>query len=337
MCALETQSLIKILIHKHINVKKRRTFILFPTLILIAIATLAVVFYSGFKRETTRHPFSTTSAVSSLKNHYNLSKASNIYVLPDILNEVSGITDISSKEIGCIQDENGIIFIYDLQKKEITNQVNIVTEGDFEGITLVKDTMYMLRSDGKLLEVKNYQNKNNTVVSHHLALNSTNNEGLCYDEKRARLLIASKGKIGKGPEFKDIRVIYSFDLTTKTLVNEPAVEFSVNDIETFATKRNIRIPVKSRKKGEGVVSALRFMPSAIAVHPLTSNIYLLSAIDRMFLILDENGNIIHVECLSPELFNKPEGITFLENGDMLISNEGEGGKPTLLQFSFIKK
>ena len=307
--------------------------ILFPAFILIATGTLGVVLYSGFKRKTTEYPFSTTSA----KDDYDLSKANNSYLLPDILYEVSGITDINANEIGCIQDENGIIFIYDLQKKEITNQINIITEGDFEGITLVKDTMYMLRSDGKLLEVKNYRDKNNTVVSHQLALTSTNNEGLCYDEKHARLLIASKGKIGKGPEFKDVRVVYAFDLTTKTLVNEPAVEFSVNDIETFATKKNIRLPVKSRKKGEGVVSALRFMPSAIAVHPLTNNIYLLSAIDRMFLVLDKNGNIIHVECLSPELFKKPEGITFLENGDMLISNEGEGRNPTLLRFSFIKK
>jgi hypothetical protein len=40
--------------------------------------------------------------------------------------------------------------------------------------------------------------------------------------------------------------------------------------------------------------------------------------------------------LDEKLFNKPEGITFLENGDLIITNEGEFGVPTLLKFSWQK-
>jgi hypothetical protein len=50
-----------------------------------------------------------------------------------------------------------------------------------------------------------------------------------------------------------------------------------------------------------------------------------------------NSDLEHVEQLNPALFNKAEGITFLENGDMLISNEGQSKKPTVLRFNYRKK
>ncbi len=50
-----------------------------------------------------------------------------------------------------------------------------------------------------------------------------------------------------------------------------------------------------------------------------------------------NGNIEHIEQLNPTMFNKAEGITFYENGDMLITNEGQDNKPTLLHFKYGQK
>lgn len=38
------------------------------------------------------------------------------FVLPDILREISGLTSIDSTSFACIQDENGILFIYDAIK-----------------------------------------------------------------------------------------------------------------------------------------------------------------------------------------------------------------------------
>jgi len=40
--------------------------------------------------------------------------------------------------------------------------------------------------------------------------------------------------------------------------------------------------------------------------------------------------------LDPRVFNKAEGITFMENGDMLITNEGQDHRPTLLRFNYQK-
>jgi hypothetical protein len=50
-----------------------------------------------------------------------------------------------------------------------------------------------------------------------------------------------------------------------------------------------------------------------------------------------DGSIEHIELLDPTMFNKAEGITFYDNGDMLITNEGQDKKPTLLYFKYRQK
>jgi hypothetical protein len=47
--------------------------------------------------------------------------------------------------------------------------------------------------------------------------------------------------------------------------------------------------------------------------------------------------MLHMEKLNPAMFNKPEGITFFANGDMLITNEGQEGSPTLLCFPYLQR
>ena len=79
------------------------------------------------------------------------------------------------------------------------------------------------------------------------------------------------------------------------------------------------------------------MTSAIAIHPITKKLYLLSASDHLFFIFNINGEIEYMEPLNPDIFNKAEGITFLDNGDMIITNEGQNKKPTLLRFNYRNK
>ena len=45
-----------------------------------------------------------------------------------------------------------------------------------------------------------------------------------------------------------------------------------------------------------------------------------------------DGKLHHLEVLDPVRFNKAEGIIFLSDGDLLITNEGQDKRPTLLRF-----
>ncbi|MBP9220737.1 MAG: hypothetical protein KBF42_05095, partial [Chitinophagales bacterium] len=149
-----------------------------------------------------------------------------------------------------------------------------------------------------------------------------------------RLLIACKGKIGKGPEFKDKRVIYGFDLSTKKLSEEPVYEFNLQVIKQFALEEKVDLPTRTKKKGQITEPIIKFAISAIGIHPITSQLYVLSATDHLIFMFNSLGEIEHIEQLDPEMFNKAEGITFFENGDMLITNEGQDKKPSLLRFNY---
>ena len=73
---------------------------------------------------------------------------------------------------------------------------------------------------------------------------------------------------------------------------------------------------------EITVLDLEFNPSAIAFHPITKELFVLSAHDRLLAIYS-GKRLVNVLPLSPEIYHKPEGIDFYDNGDMLISSEGD--------------
>lgn len=267
---------------------------------------------------------------------YDLSKPDSTIELPDTLREISGITDIDAENIACVQDENGVLFIYNFVNNSLSHQFKFNIDSDYEGITRVGDEMFILQSDGTIFEISNYKNPDFKLTSYATGITAADNEGLCYDAKNNRLLIACKGKVGKGPEFKDKRLIYGFDLTTKEPITEPIFTFDVENIKEFAVKNNIDLPTKkSKKKDENSTEPIiKLMTSAIGVHPVTNKLYLLSAQDHLFFIFNMDGEIEHIQKLDPKIFNKAEGITFLENNDMLITNEGQNGKATLLRFNY---
>jgi uncharacterized protein YjiK len=265
---------------------------------------------------------------------YNIKFPDAKLILPDTLHEISGLTEVDANKLACIQDENGIIFIYDIRSKKTVAQIPFAEDGDYEGIARVNETLYVLRSDGVLFQIKNFMSSDKTIKSYQTGVPASNNEGLCYDPQNNRLLIAAKGKAGKGPKYKNRREIYSFDLKTMKLDKGVAICFDVENIASFAVDNGIKLPVRVKKKGEIVEPVLKFTTSAIAIHPITKELYLLSSTDHLLMVFDIYGQIKYIEKLDEFEFNKPEGIIFLQNGDMLISNEGQDHHPTLLRFNY---
>lgn len=265
---------------------------------------------------------------------YNLSSPDAVLILPDILHEISGITIIDSITVACIQDEHGIVFIYDIQKNEIKHQFNFHIKGDYEDIVRVGKTLYILRSDGALFEVSDFESENYHLDLFETGIPAKDNEGLCYDMDNDRLLIACKSKAGKGDENKDKRSIYSFDLATKTFSAKPAITFDVDALLKFALKNNIKLKTRKTKNDPVPEPVLKFRTSAISINPVTKKLFLISSEDHLLFIFDINGRIEHVEKLNHKMFIQPEGLTFTDTGDMLISNEGRDKSPTILRFDY---
>lgn len=282
---------------------------------------------------------SLSSCKSSRSNYdvgYDLSIPSESIQLPGSLREVSGITLLDSTTVACIQDENGVVFIYDLVSHEIKTTLNFYDDGDYEGVCSVDTSIFILRSDGTLFEISNYKSTSLNVVSYPTEMTHANNEGLCYDKISNRLLIARKNKLGKGKGYKNKRAIYSFDLKTRKWKEDPVIEFDVDTVKKIALEEKIKLPLRNKKKKRDneQIPVLRFASSEIAIHPITGKIFLLSSQDHLLFVVDIKGNVELVEPLNPLVFKQPEGIAFFKSGDILIANEGQRGSSTLLRFNY---
>jgi uncharacterized protein YjiK len=233
--------------------------------------------------------------------------------LPVVLKEVSGIASIDSIRFACVQDEVGSIFIYNISTSTIQEEIPFAPAGDYEGITLVNDTAWVLRADGKLFEVNTLYSKNTTITEYNTPLTASHNvEGLCYDKKNNRLLLAIKNAEPGGKTYKGI---YAFDLATKTMSAEPA----------------FKIDMRQELKSDNKKRSFEIMPSGIAIHPETKDMYITDGRNSMLLILSASGNFKTLHDLNSKEFHQPEGITFHPNGEMYISNEGAKGSGNILK------
>src|SRR5690554_2724687 len=238
---------------------------------------------------------------------YTFSRPDKVYELPSILREISGHTLAAANTVLCVQDELGGVFEYDLLTDEIKNIYRFTDVGDFEGITLKGDEVYVLRSDGMIFHF-NYKNRK-SIQTVMLSINAMNFESLTYDKSSDKFLVVSKDAVINTPE--STRIVYGI---------------AENDFHKPKVYREINVPELNHfiktKIMDGKSDNIEFNPSDIAVHPITKDVYVLSANDRVLAIYNERG-LKSVFPLPAEVYYKPEGISFYENGDMLISSEGD--------------
>lgn len=307
-----------------IHPKRQRTFPLLSYICAMKTSILSFIFsLSGLSVS-----FSQASSIP-----YNLKQDKQTIILPKELHEVSGLTIIDSKTLACVQDEDGIVFFYDLDKQQVIREVDFAGPGDYEGIAQVGKDLYILRSDGMLFQIHRFAKDKPRVDSIATGIPNKNNEGLCFDRENKRLLIGSKSKM-EGDAYKNLRTIYAFDYQKRQLAPTPLYTYDIAAIKEFAKKNNIQLPTKeSTKNPLKQKVALKFKLSDIYIHPTSHLLYVLSAADYYLFVFDQQGQIQHLEVLDPVKFNKAEGIAIMPNGDLYISNEGQSGDPKILLFS----
>lgn len=235
--------------------------------------------------------------------------------LPNRLEEISGMDFVDEDRMAAVQDEEGIIFIYNLSSKEIEQEIEFGKSGDYEGLAIVGKDAFVMRSDGVLFEIQNYLSEKPLVTQHETFIKAKHNaEGLCADLKNNRLLVAVKDR---DPVNNDTKGIYAFDLETKQLQEKPVFAIQLDD-EIFTnvkTKNKLRI----------------MMPSEVNIHPETGEIFVLDAKNPKLLILTPTGETKKVYLLKEEKFYQPEGIAFRKNGSLFISNEGHSDPANILK------
>lgn len=264
--------------------------------IIMAVLGLNIFIFFMFRQKDRREKTEAT-----LSRNYEIVQK---WELPEILEELSGIELIDSKRMACIQDEKGIIFIYNLKDSLIERRIPFAGNGDYEGITTWNNSAFILRSDGTIFEVQDFlASPPGEVVKYDTPLKDDQDvEGLCADDKNLRLLMLIKEKGLK----KDSRNLYAFDLSQRSFRKKPLqnLDLGAPKLEELAKK-----PEK------------RFRPSEIEIHPLSGEYYLLDAESPKLMIADINLSPIHIYPFNQKNFNQPEGLSFGPNGELYISNE----------------
>lgn len=239
----------------------------------------------------------------------------NQWDLPDILEEVSGIAYMKNDKIACVQDEDGFIFIYDIESASLKRKIKFASHGDYEGIALVGTTAYVLRSDGTLFEVSNFENDLLKTTEYSFGFSANYDfEGIGYDHRNNRLLLGIKNKTDD-----DFKSIYAFDLDTKKIIDEPVYKIYFNH-PVFDI-----LDMKPSNK--------MLQPSEITIHPNNGKIFILEAVTPKLLILDSIGNPEKLYVFKKKQFRQAEGLTFGSSGELFISNEGKGSSGNILSIS----
>src|SRR5687767_12793928 len=152
--------------------------------------------------------------------------------LPEVLKEISGIAYLDAKHFACIQDEIGIVYIYNTETGKIEKEIPFAGQGDFEGITLVGNEAYVVRADGRLYAISDISGNTHVIKEYSTALTVKHDvEGLCYDKNNNRLLLAAKET---KPGYNGI---YAFDLATKTLKEEPVLTIEMTQMSAGAVQK----------------------------------------------------------------------------------------------------
>jgi uncharacterized protein YjiK len=269
---------------------------------------------------------------------YALDKPHSTFALPAELGEISGLSmSPDTNQLAALQDERGQLFFIDKKTGKTTPSVIFQEDGDFEGIEFVGDTIWAVKSNGRLFKIWNWQKMPIDMATFKIdnLKKKDNIEGLGYDAVNKRLLLAQKGEKADGSWS---RTIFAFDMTQQTPSVFKAFELSLTDFQTFLSGKKGASYEKLKKDyvTEALTTGIEFGPSGVAVQPQTGNIYIISSVNKVLVVLNPKGKILEIVKLDKTVFAQPEGIAFDANGTLYISTEAREGAVARV-FVFMKK
>jgi len=273
-----------------------------------------------------------------LKNDlpYDLDLFDEVFPLSSKLIEISGLSYLNNqKQVAAINDEQGILFLLDTKSFNIAEQIKFGKSGDYEGVELVNNIAYVVKSNGTIYSY-DLSGKGNSD-HYKTALNSTNDiEGLGYHAQNNALLLATKNNpfIEKRRD-KKTKCIYRFDLNKKVLDEDPYITIDkdklIKDLEN--SMASVEINKAKLKKLKRRINS--FSPSGISVHPITKDFYILSSSGKTMLVIDKTRKNDKLFFLDSKQHIQPEGICFSPDGTMYISNEGKSLIAKIYKYKYL--
>ncbi len=248
---------------------------------------------------------------------YDMSKAVQIK-LPLELDEISGVAYYKvDSSVFAINDEKG--WLYKIKRGQEIKRWKFSSGADFEDIVMLDSVFYVLQSNGNIIRLSFNSANTVAVQNYYFDQQGAKNEFeiLYFDSTRGKLILICKDCES---DTKKTLTTFAFD---------PAVgkysgsEFTINASEIAAA-------VGEKK--------IKFKPSAAAINPADSLLYIISSINKLIVVTTVNGEFRNAYPIDRGIFKQPEGLTFTPTGGMIISNEAADiGVADILFFQYNKQ
>lgn len=235
-----------------------------------------------------------------------------IIELPKQVNEISGIV-YNDGYVFAIDDEHGELYKIQIKKNPQIEHWRFGKDQDYEDVVLINKMFYVLNSNGTIVQFAEQFPISETSNKQIDIKGKKEFESLYYDPVIKKIVMLCKEC---AVDKKDENSAWAFDPASRSFNNKPLYVIKRKDIEKVA--------------GEKIG---RFKPSAATINPFTGELYILSSINNI-LVIAKADKILQVIPLARKLFKQPEGITFSDTGNLLISNEAAKNEPaTILVFN----
>ena len=228
------------------------------------------------------------------------------WVLPASLREISGLVITKSGNLLVQGDEVGAIWQLDYRRGILVKQFFLgdkAQHGDFEGITVVNDTLFMLTSNGKIYQFQ--EGADNAHVPFRVFDTGLKNmcefEGIAFDPSINSLLLACKQISNE--DVRDALVIYRWSLKSGS----------------GARLSKLTVPLATVIGTNGWKT---LHPSDISIDPLTGNYVLVASEEKALIAITPAGAVVFAHPL-PALHHHPEGVAITEDSILVVSDETE--------------
>jgi uncharacterized protein YjiK len=271
-----------------------------------ALPTIVIALSLGLaacgKSQPTVQPSSSLDATDTLR-----------WNLPKRLNEISGLALSADERLFAHDDERGVIYQIDWHQGRLTKAFSLgdpPPRADFEGIAIAGENFYLVTSDGVLYRTT--EGGDGAHVPYERIDTGTGArceiEGLAYDARRAVLLLGCKTP--RDPALKGHVTVFAWSPERRTI--DEQASFSVPE-KPFAAP----------------LDAPHFNPSSVEVSRDGAHLYLLAGRQRALAEVDLDGGVVAVTRLPAKQHRQPEGLTIGPDGELIIADEGGGGRATL--------
>lgn len=225
------------------------------------------------------------------------------WIMPAELREISGLTMMPNGHVLAHDDEIGRIYELDPKSGIIVRRFALdgPPHGDFEGITLVGDDIYLVQSDGQLFKFRLTADGEEAPYQRydtHLG-RECEFEGVAYEADSAWLVLPCKKVATK--RLKHDLVFYRLTLP-------------ISDSSRLSV---LTIPMADVVGSNGWKEV---SPSDIAIDPVTGNYVIVAAQERALIVITPTGQVVRSEPLPPG-HEQAEGVAVTPDGVLIVSDE----------------